>query len=81
MNWWSAVKRVVLSEQDSLPGLFNWKDAVHTLRIAAVGAVALAGVSFLKDVDRFDFGLFDKLVADAVLSAVVAIEAWKANNS
>lgn len=68
-------------EQDSLPGLFNWKDAVHTLRIAAVGAVALAGVTFLKNVDAYNFGLLDKLVADAVFSGIVAIEAWKANNS
>ncbi len=81
MNWFSVAKKIVFAEQDSLPGLFNWKDVVHVARIAVVGAVALAGVSFLKDVDKFDFGLLDKLVADAVLSAVVAIEAWKANNS
>lgn len=73
--------KVISVEQGSLPGLFDWRDAVHTIRIAAIGAVALAGVSFLKDVDKFDFGLVDKLIADAVLSAVVAIEAWKANNS
>lgn len=77
----SKLWKVITVEQGSLPGLFDWRDAVHTLRIAAIGAIALAGITFLKSADAYDYGLLDKLVADAVLSAVVAIEAWKANNS
>lgn len=73
--------KIITVQQDSLPGLFNWKDAVHVIRVSALAALALAGITFLQGVDKFDFGLADKLIADAIFAAITAIEAWKVNNS
>lgn len=68
-------------QQDSLPGLFNWKDGVHVVRMTVFAAVALAGVTFLKGVDAHNWGLLDKIIADLAFAGITAIEAWKTNNS